>query len=307
MYQSGKNLFFFIKEFIVNTKQVQQLKIAFGVVVFLGVGNCLGKVNISPSGLKALITQAAKAVKPVAPAESEDWSIEMLPSDLNHFDEQLGTIEEKLDKRSDELIQVKKMIAELQDRDPSHPYLLQLEEVKKALLMLKDRLVEIEKSQRGAVNVDHRVNVHVGGNRDASLGAISTAGYVFGKLCDAVKYFGPSIVNYYVVSQAFALMREHRDAMMAMMTEMQRMMAEQAARAGQSVPTPPQMPNSGAEAGGSWVNTLSAAAFILPILYKMLQEGSSPLSKSDAELVMVPVQPEPRAWRIIGGEKIPVR
>lgn len=293
-----------------NAKQIKQLKIVFGVVVFLGVGNSCGLISdvINPGRLKAFVAGSMNIANKDSSVAEEEWNIGMLPDELDHFDAQLDTIQDELAKHNEELAKVKEMIVELRDRDPSDPYLLQLEEVKKALLMLKDRLVEIEKSNKNPVNVNQHVNVNVGGNGDAALGAISTAGYVFSKLCDAVKCFGPSIVNYYIVSQAFGLIREHRDAMAAMMIEMQRMMAEQAARAGQeNTPPPPQSSNQGAMLGESLMNAAAYAAFILPLLYKMLQGVSSQFPKSDAVPVLVPTQPEPRAWRILGGQRIPVR
>lgn len=300
-----------------NTKQTKQLMVAFGVVVFLGMGNSCAIIqnHVNPGRLKALVSHVTKAVKPVKP--TTDWDIAMLPEDLNHFDEQLDAIGESLEKHGAELAAVKAMIADFQERDPSHPYLLQLEEVKKALKMLKDRLVAIEKSQRGNVNIDHRVSVNVGGS--ASLEAVSTAGYVFGKICDVVKSFGPSLMNCYVAYKVFELMREHREAMAKMITDMQRILVEQAARVDKPVSLPQSSQDKAfdIESGNSWMHALQAMVMIVTI-FKGVQGVFTPLPKPDEGLGIVPAitpvlntiplsaQPEPKAWRIIGGEKIPV-
>lgn len=291
---------------------MKQLVVVFGVVVFFGMGNSFTLIenSVKPGRLKALVSNVAKAVKQAQP--TTEWNITMLPDDLNNFDEQLDAIGENLESHGAELAQVKKMIAELQERDPSHPYLLQLEEVKKALIMVKDRLVAIEKSQRGNVNVDHRVNVNVGGS--ASLGAVSTAGYVFGKICDVVKYFGPSVMNCYVAYKVFELMREHREAMSKIIADMQRVLVDQAARADHIIPGVPQNNAVDVDSGNSWISALQVLV-MLGTVFKAVQGVSFSLPKSNKGLEIVPLmvatppssQPEPRAWRIIGGEKIPVR
>lgn len=168
--------------------------VAFGVVVFLPVGNSWG-LKVSPSALK-ILTSVAPSNK-VAASEDVDWDdSETLPA---YFEDQSDEFNNKHDE---ELLRTQEMIDALRERNPGDPDLAQLERVEKALLGIKDRLAMFEEKMRQNSGQNP-------GKTEVFMIAIRD---IVKELCSTVKSFGPSffpsLLKSYIVLQAIPLIRE---------------------------------------------------------------------------------------------------
>ena len=326
-----------------DTTQKNSLLIAVGVVVFFLNADLSAKMptsevkreisSVSPNSLnKAASHAAGTAYEALAEEEDEGGTdigemTESFVSDNEDFEQQLEAIHGLLEQQNEKILAGEKKIAQLKQEvavlskerhlwlskghkelKKKREELKRIQEVELGLRMLQ-RDLEILKTKK--IDIRNDINVVVGGGQPTPTGetALSTA-YLLSKLVSAVKYFGPSVINYFIVNKVFEALKANREIMEKMTEEINKLRREAAAK-GTPLPTPPVAPSSSESFIDSWGSILTAAAVIVPFLLKIVQGVPSFFPKSDGgEPVKILEDVLPagaKGWRIIGGQKIPLR
>lgn len=326
-----------------DTAQKNNLLMAVGVVVFFLNVDLSAKIptsevkreisSVSPSGLKKAASHTAGSTYEGLAEEEDEGATDIgeltedLTSDNEDFEQQLEAIHGLLDQQQEKVVAGEKKIAQLQQEvaalskqrhfwlskghkqlKKKREELKRIQEVELGLRMLQ-RDLEILKTKK--IDIRNDINVVVGGGQPTPTGetALSTA-YLLSKLVSAVKYFGPSVINYFIVNKVFEALKANREIMEKMTAEINNLRREAAAK-GAPLPTPSVASSSSESFIDSWGSILTAATVIVPFLLKIIQGVPSFFPKSSGgEVVKLIEDPLPvgaKGWRIIGGQKIPLR
>ena len=311
-----------------DTTQKNSLLIAVGVVVFFLNADLSAKMpisevkreisSVSPSGLNKAASHAAGTAYE-ALAEEEDQGgtdigemTESFVSDNEDFEQQLEAIHGLLEQQNEKVLAGEKKIAQLKQEvavlskerhlwlskghkelKKKREELKRIQEVELGLRMLQ-RDLEILKTKK--IDIRNDINVVVGGGQPTPTGetALSTA-YLLSKLVSVVKYFGPSVINYFIVNKVFEALKANREIMEKMTEEINKLRPEimekmteeinklrrESVSKGDPLPTPPVAPSSSESFIDSWGSILTAAAVIVPFLLKIVQGVPSFFPKSD--------------------------
>ena len=262
-----------------NTRQLRNVWVALGVVVCFSISSSLALGKKPAVDSQKVVSPQALLANIIDQEDSKDSTNEQGSVLVDTLNEQLKEVQVRLDARDAEFNLMHKILADLARKDPESPVLAKIKEVEDSLTLHEQELKVLKKANQKASVINNNIVINsgivpgaqiVGLSTPSSQGVLKSFTSLFNKVTSAVKYFGPSVLNLYLVYRVSGLMAGHKVEMAAMMAEMLRL-AQQAAtpQAAGQASSIPSMP----DVTGSWIPSLgylqagiAAYALLMPLL-----------------------------------------
>ncbi len=288
-----------------NTRQLRNVWVALGVVVCFSISSSLALGKKPAVDSQQVVSPQALLANIIDQEDSEDSGNEQGSVLVDTLNEQLKEVQVRLDARDAEFNLMHKILADLARKDPESPVLAKIKEVEDALTLHEQELKALKKAKQKASVINNNIVINNGFTHGtqivepSSQGVLKSFNSLFKKVTSAVKYFGPSVLNLYLVYRVSGLMQSHKVEMAAMMAEMLRL-AQVAGQASSMPPIP--------DVTGSWIPSLGylgaamvAYNLLMPLLIKAVEYVPS---TAKSGIILGGTN---KGFRLIGGESIPLR
>jgi hypothetical protein len=242
----------------------------------------LGKKPIA--GSQRVVSPQALLTNIIDQEDSENFTNEQGSILVDTFTDQLKEVQARLAARDEEFALMYKILVDLAKNEPESPVLARIKEVEDALNLHEQALKALKDAKQKASVINNNIVINncvvpstqiTEPSAAISQRVLNSFISLFKKVTSAVQYFGPSVINLYLVYRVSGLMHHHKAEMASMMVEMLRL-AQQAATAqvaGKDLSLPPRN-----DFTDSWIPSLDylkmgvvACDLLMPLLMRAVE------------------------------------
>lgn len=311
-----------LRSFFVNITKQKGIVITFGVVVCFFSVELVSKepFGVNPKSLQSALVQKSNEIMPDAECGTEldvaaeldavDKKIERLEDSVTGHKEVMEAGRQELEKLRRDVESMRFSRCYSDERAAKKIlYLEKVNEIAAALDALR-RDVKTLKDKKFSVNND--INIVVGGNPTPAGSVVSSMAQLTGRLWDLVKIVGVSAGAYYLTNRILSILAEIQKEQ----REFYQKIIDELLKQQQRTPEKPPIKIPEYQPGfdyKEWSSVLSTAAAAVPVCWALIQwywtKKVPPIFSIQETSKEAPsvVDAGIKAWRIIGGERIPVR